>query len=190
MEEDVLRQLKKYMANLPAGPIAPERGQELIQHLMKCWHVFSGSDEEAMEDYKLLRMEDPSWDPPVLSFIIERHGWTAMGSTRAELQRWGVDLDRKVADWVKDGYRQIEKRDSAFNVKPIADELSKLIQEGRQDERLQWAASGRVRVLFGKIIPTTNKRTTEGRKARLVGALERRMIPIGWHRRGSWWGKI
>ncbi len=56
---------------------------------------------------KLGRMEDVRWEPPVLSFRIERHGAMGVGSTRAELQNWRVDFDLKPAQCeCSRGYRQ------------------------------------------------------------------------------------
>lgn len=62
-----------------------------------------------MEAYKLLgRMEQVRWEPPVLSFIVERHGETVNGSTRAELQHWEVAVENRTARIVKTGQRQLK----------------------------------------------------------------------------------
>jgi len=76
---------------------------------------------------------------------------------------------------------------AAFDVKPIADELSKLIISGSRDERLQWSSDGRVRILTGKILPASVKQTLEGRRRRFLRAMEERLGPHGWSRRSSWW---
>lgn len=149
--------------------------------------MFGGSTESAMESYKLPRMRDPEWSPPSLAFEIVRHGSTALGSTRAERQVWWVDLDTRQAKCETVGYRQLYPRDAVFDVKPVADELSELFICGSQDERLQWSASGRVRILTGKILSAQPKRTLEGRRKRLLRAMEERLAPHGWRRRGSWW---
>jgi hypothetical protein len=44
-----------------------------------------------------LRAWRNAWDPPVLSFVVEQNSAVGMGSTRAQLQRWLVDIDRKTA---------------------------------------------------------------------------------------------
>lgn len=192
MEDDTFERLKIFMAKLPVGFVTPEMQDELTLHLMECWHMFSGSDEDAMAAYKLKRMENPSWNPPILDFDIERHGATAMGSTKAEIQGWQVDFNMRAAKSEKMGYRQIYPRDAALDVKPIADELSRLVVTGARDDRLQWSAAGCVRILSGKIIPSvlSPKQTVEGRRNRLVKALEERLTLQGWERRGSWWKKI
>ena len=53
------------------GPITETA--ELERLLAAAWDEFAGSDEEAMEGYKLLnRMERVEWRPPRLTFVIER----------------------------------------------------------------------------------------------------------------------
>jgi hypothetical protein len=60
-----------------------------------------------MAGYKLSRMKDATWNPPILEFTIERHGGTALGSTRASLQRWEINMDceRRVASRITDTVR-------------------------------------------------------------------------------------
>lgn len=187
MEEGPLEELRQFLIKLPAGRVSSGEQLRLVQLLQNCWHMFSGSGEEGMAAYKVVRMEEPWWGPPVLTFEIERHGGTALGSTRAEIQIWHVDLDSRQAECQVGGYRQLYPRDAVFDVKPVADELAKLIICGSQDERLQWSATGRVRILTGKIIPAWSKQTLEGRRKRFLKAMEERLAPQGWRRRGSWW---
>jgi hypothetical protein len=191
MEDDAFERLKEFMDNLPAGTVAQEMRGELIPLLMECWHRFSGSDEGSMAAYKLERLEYLYWDPPLITFIIERHGGMAMGSSRAELQGWEVNLNNRVAKYWKEGYRQIFPRNPPLDVKPIADELSRLIIAGERDDRLQWSTTGRVKILSGKIILSfqTPKQTIEGRRKRLIKALEKRLNPRGWKRHRAWWEK-
>lgn len=185
------QQLRQFLAKLSPGPVPSEVEPELVQLLEDCWDMFNGSTEGKMEAYKLQRMEDPRWHPPSLSFTVERHGGTALGSSRAELQRWVVDLDGRVAEYQTDGYRQLYPRAASVDVKPIADELVALILSGSQDERLRWSAGGNVRVLSGRIFPAISavKRTLEGRKSRLTYAMQERLAPHGWQLRGSWWSR-
>jgi hypothetical protein len=63
------------------GPISD--ASELETLLKECWYEFEGADDTKMWPSKLTgRMEDITWDPPILTFKIERHGGTVMGSTR------------------------------------------------------------------------------------------------------------
>lgn len=189
MEEAQYQRLRQFLAKLPAGRVLSEMQSELVELLQQCWGMFSGGDEERMGAYKLQRMEDPEWHPPSLAFTVERHGGTAIGSSRAELQTWFVDLDRGVAECGVNGYRQLYPRAAALDVKPIADDLAILIISGSRDECLQWSASGRVRVRTGRILGSDSvaKQTLEGRRKRLLKAMEERLVPHGWQRRGSWW---
>lgn len=190
MEETCFQQLRQFLMRLSAGPVPPDVQPELLQLLKSHWDMFSGSDQEGMEAYKLQRMEHPEWHPPVLTFTVERHGRTALGSTRADLQRWDVDLDRGVAECQVIGYRQVYPREAPVDVKPVADEMVRLIIGGSRDDRLQWSAGGRVRVLTGRIFPASfevPKQTLEGRRKRFVKAMEERLAPRGWQHRGSWW---
>jgi len=192
MEDTNFSRLKQFLASLPAGSLTPKLQEELVRLLKNCWDAFAGSYEEKMAEYKLERMKSPLWKPPVLNFEIIKHGSTFLGSSRAERQAWYSDLDRKIAESQIVGYRQIHQREPGFNVKPTADELADLIMRGMQDERLQWSTDGRVRILSGKIIPSgtlSPKQTVEGRRKRLIKALEERLTPRGWRRHGSWWEK-
>lgn len=127
IEEARFQRLRQFLAKLTAGQVPSDVQPKLVQLLQNCWDMFTGSAQEGMDAYKLLRMEDPRWNPPLLSFMIERHGGMVLGSTRAEQQRWGVDLDSRVAECQAIGYRQLYPRQAPVDVKPIAEELTKLI---------------------------------------------------------------
>jgi hypothetical protein len=91
-----MQQLLEYLSTMSPGEIA-DVGQ-LDSLLAACWDQFDGGNAEGMEAYKLLgRMESISWNPPVLSFTIERHGGTVLGSTRADLQSWEVNVRGRCA---------------------------------------------------------------------------------------------
>lgn len=182
-----MERLMTYLEQTPEGGIAD--AAELEEILVECWDEFAG-DYGGMEPHKLLgRMEDVRWRPPTLVFVIERHGGTAMGSSRAELQHWTIDVEHKTVKMDVQGYRQISPRAAPLDVKPIADELVMLITRGGKDNRLRWSAAGRVRVLTGRILSTGSapKQTLEGRRRRLLKAIEERLAPHGWQHRGSWW---
>jgi hypothetical protein len=73
---------------------------------------------------------------PVLSFRIERHGAMGVGSTRAELQNWRVDLDRKTAQCERSrSYRQALPRAEVVRIEPIARELADSIIAGYGNRR-------------------------------------------------------
>ena len=136
-----------------------------------------------MAGHKLIgRMEHVEWHPPLLTFVIERHGGTVLGSTRAELQRWTVDLDRKTATCERTGHRQLSPMAKRVDVGSIADEVADKIVSGEADDRLHWLKDGRVRVEMGRIFPERSgyKQTVQGRRRRLREALIERLSPMGW----------
>lgn len=73
-----LQLLKRHLAAIALGEIT-ETGK-LVALLAGCWHQFAGTHAQGMNTGKLTRMEAPHWEPPILSFAIERHG--AIGLVR------------------------------------------------------------------------------------------------------------
>src|SRR5690348_3540304 len=85
------------------------READLVRELERVWYDLHSSSDEKMATHKLSRLEQPEWNPPCLTFAIERHGGTVLGSTRAELQWWIVDLDAGTATVVgRPSFRQLE----------------------------------------------------------------------------------
>ncbi|SRR5579875_1064949 len=81
---------------VPAGPVTDsELSAELITRLTSCWGSLDGSNAENMQASKLDRAEQIMWEPPLLSFCIERHGGTTKGSVYADLHVWTIDLNKK-----------------------------------------------------------------------------------------------
>jgi hypothetical protein len=98
------------------------------------------------------RMEEGVWEPPVLSFTVERHGGTVQGSSRASLQQWRLDLGDKTARCVQSRFRQVRPPQPRFDVGRLAEEVASAICQRRDDQRLKWHREGRVRVLIGKVL--------------------------------------
>ena len=125
---DHLIELNRHCAALPLGPIADVPTLERL--LAAAWNALTGS-EGGMEGYKLLdRMEAVVWNPPLLSFLVERHGGTVQGSTRAELQHWHVDVGRKTASLGKIGWRQLRPAAKRFPMKKFVKKRSKNATKG------------------------------------------------------------
>jgi hypothetical protein len=104
------------------------------------------------------------------------------GPTRAELQQWAVDLDRKTATCQCAGHRQLHPMAKRIDVQPIVDEITTRIVMGDRDDRLRWLKDGSVRVEVGKVFPGGSgyKHTIQGRRRRLRAALIERLRPDGW----------
>jgi len=173
-------ELEDYLRTIEPGRIV--RTGNLERLLAGAWNDLGG-DDGGMAGQKLVgRMEQVEWQPPILSFRLERHGGTVLGSTRAELQRWAVDLDRRTATCEQAGLRQLSPMASRVDVKPIADEITGLVLGGVIDDRLRWLGDGRVRIEIGRILPkgSAYKQTLQGRRRRLSEALIEALAPKGW----------
>lgn len=183
-----LNALKAYLASLPQGPIADSEG--LGDVLAPAWDSLDGGDNESMEPHKLSRMEDPSWQRPYLSFTIERHGGTAMGSSRAELQTWYVNVGEGTAGCGITGFRQLVPNDRPLTGKQIekmAREIAAVIRlRAEGDNRVDLKDDGRVKILIANIIPATNKETTTQRRRRFYRALDAELDPH-WKRSGCFY---
>ena len=153
MTKNALFELQDRFKRTPPGPIAETSGIDKL--LFACWNAFAGSDAQATAAEKLVgRMEDMSWNPPVLTFRIERHGGTVQGSTRAEMHRWEVNVDKLTATCHRDGHRQLEPMSSKFMAGPCADQIVETILAGAGHPGLKWLEPGsKVQITLSKIIP-------------------------------------
>lgn len=171
--------LKKYLMSLKSEQISETK--KLEELLSKCWHQFQGSDNERMHGDKLHgRMEGVNWNPPVLSFIIERHGGTVIGSSRAKKHHWILNIDDMTATYSISGYRQIKPMDKRLNTKKLGKEIAEIISNRTDDFRLKWYGDNEVRILIGEAIPATNKQTTSNRRKRFKRVLGEQLDKIGW----------
>ena len=76
-----------------------------------------------------------------------------MGSSRASLHDWRLDLSDKTAVVYGSGHRQLTPMQSRLDVEPLAQETAELILNRQNDERLMWHVDGSVTVHIGVIIP-------------------------------------
>ena len=182
-----MERLMTYLRQTPEGTIADTH--ELEGLLAECWDEFT-VDYGGMKPQKLFgRIEDVLWSPPILTFVIERHGGTAMGSTRAELQHWAVDVEHKTVTMDMSGYRQITPRAAPLDIKPIAKEIVDLVLHRAEDHRLKWSKKGHVQVLIGRILPEGSafKQTLLLRRSRVSGAIHQGLIAHGWRAIANGW---
>jgi hypothetical protein len=143
--------LKAFLEMQPPGPVLDADACRLKQLLSSCWHDFAGSSETNMYSGKIWRIEDPEWHSPILSFSIERHAQTVMGSTRASLYEWSLDIENRTAEIVRERKRQLRPNAKRLDVKAIAQTLADAIISGRSDERAKIGSDGRVKAaLFQK----------------------------------------
>jgi hypothetical protein len=183
MNANTLDDVRRLLANCSPGPFIPSSAFE--NSLAGAWDFLAGEDG-GMNGMKLLgRMEDVVWQPPRLTFRIERHGGTVLGSSRAEVQEWTVDLEQRTKVLKLAGRRQVRTMQCRFDEQPLAQELADAILAGRTDERLKWDGDNHVRLLIGKVLPEGSavKETLGGRRKRLreavaalLGAAEWKMV--------------
>lgn len=181
-----IKGLRDCLAGTEAGPVPDSALVE--QLLANCWDNFSGHGDGGMEAYKLLgRTESLRWQPPILHFVIERHGGTVKGSTRAELQHWQIDLDKRLAQIMKEGHRQLEPMAPRVSIKEIADEIAALVVGGMVDPRIRRFDDGSAKVLLSNIFPTHSafRRTVKSRRERLMGYVAKKLNGLGWVPLGS-----
>lgn len=180
-----MNKLKQHLAGTESGPVPAT--DDLERLVAECWADLACSDEGGMEACKVVgRMEQVVWTPPVLSFVIERHGGLTCGSTRAEVQHWAINLDKNEATITKEGYRQVKPMAPRESVKAAAEEITRLILERKEDNRLQWLSDGGVRVLLHKIYPKNSgfHRTVSERRNRFRKYVEESLTENLWRKEG------
>jgi len=181
MDMTSLMKLKGYLAETGMASVPDVASVERL--LAECWDSFGGSNEAGMEGSKLLgRMEDVRWQTPILSFIIERHGGTVCGSTRAELHHWEVDLDKTSARIVRVGHRQLVPMAPRLSIRALADEIAEAVLGGLPNQHVQRQNDGDIRVLLSKIFPAGSgfQRTVTTRRKRLIQYVGRKLGEQGW----------
>ena len=129
-EKSPVDKLRDALHDIPHGSLDNDTAARVIGPLAKCWNQISGGQEAAMQAFKVERAEEVSWDPPLLSFTIERHGAKVLGSTRGELQSWTVNLDTLSASYTGGKYRQLTPAARKLDVKPLVARVCEAVQLG------------------------------------------------------------
>ena len=180
------KKVRDFLQVVAPGRIDTSIEGEVRQLLSECWNSLSGSSETSMADRKVGRAEKFSWQPPILSFEIERHGGAVNGSKFGEIQQWSVNLDELRATHATIGRRRLTDLEPKLDVGALALEVFDLIQQKQSDERLTWMDDACVRINMTRVIPDgPAKQTTAGRRKRFRCAIEPLMIPGGWLRKSS-----
>jgi hypothetical protein len=178
-----MNRLRMLLQDTEPGPIADASSLEGL--LAGCWEQFTGGEAQGMKGDKLLgRMTDVTWKPPMLSFVIERHGGTVLGSSRAELHRWEVNVESRDAVCLPGRFRQLKPTQPRLNVLPLAEELCGLIRRRQDNPRLVWSQGRQiVSVRIRVVIPDQGpKQTVAERRRRFTNVLRERLEAIGWVR--------
>ncbi|WP_395739414.1 hypothetical protein [Prosthecobacter sp.] len=173
--------LKEFLMGLPPGAQLDVGQVEFL--LEEAWGSLRGARDGGMKAHKIRgRTEGMSWEPPLLSFEIERHGGTVNGSTRAEMQRWCVDVVAHTAEIVGTRKRQLHAMAKRMNVKGPAAEVAEAILNNQESAFFKRSPDGRVRILISDVVPSEGafKQTVSGRRKRFRAALEALIKPHGW----------
>jgi hypothetical protein len=172
--------LHAWLSQIAPGEIRDT--SEVERLLAVAWTDLAGDFGGMRPDKLFSRMEDVSWESPLLTFQIERHGATALGSSRAEMQTWTINLEKGTACCESSGYRQLSPRQRPLDVRPMAEEVAALILEHVEDARVKWLDRETVRVNSGVILPKGSavKMTLANRRKRFRLALAERLAPHGW----------
>jgi hypothetical protein len=179
-----LKELQEMLRGLQPGEVSDPAPVATL--LAKCWDELPGSEAAGMSGYKLLgRMEDVRWDPPVLSFGIERHGATVLRSTWAEVQYWDVDLQKATASLTGTSRRQVlpmQPRVTKKAMTALANEMADLVESRKADDRVEWLDDREAHVIVAQLFPESEgfRDTVSGRRRRFRGILEQVMSARGW----------
>ena len=123
------------LRGLPEGPISNVLKNRVIHHLAECWTEFEGSGSARMTSAKLHRVEGLEWRSPCLIFIIERHGPTVLGSKRADLHLWELNMETKISVCTSNGYRQLRANAPRLDVDKIVASIIEIVRTGSRSDR-------------------------------------------------------
>ena len=137
-----------------------------------------------MEAFKLDRVENLEWKAPILTFEIERHGATVMGSGRGDIQAWSIDFENRAAQHRITGRRQLRPMAKGLKVEPIVEQVCDKIKNGvtaGHSEGIQWQSEDKVKVKPASFIPNDGpNQTIAGRRKRFRAAISVAMTGMGW----------
>lgn len=181
-EEEAIAALRDYLDGLAPGQVRDTGRLEPL--LALCWKDLAGGSDGGMEGNKLFgRMESVEWSPPLLTFKIERHGGAFLGSSRAEIQHWAIDISKRIASLGGSSRRQLRPLQPRLDVAPLANAVARSILSRQPDEYLKWFPDGHVVVSIGKVIPAGGpKQTVAGRRKRFRTALDTILKAHGWEK--------
>lgn len=114
-----------------------------------------------------------------------------LGSTRAELQHWEVNLDDRTASITKTGHRQLVSMAPRISIKRMAEEIAQAILGDADDRRFyRDKHDGNIVVNASAVFRTGSgfKRTVEGRRMRLCNYIADILADHGWQKVG--WNKF
>jgi hypothetical protein len=176
-EKSAMAALREYLNTLTPGAI--DKTESLAKLLADAWCDLDSGRGGGMQPYKIWgRLETVEWDPPQLN------GAVVPGSSRAELQRWNIDVNKGTASLGGCGFRRAKDvpPSTRLDTRPLAREIAQLIVNRVPDSRLKWKPGGQVRVAIGLLMPNRSaaKQTVDGRRKRFRAQLDEQLSGTGW----------
>jgi len=157
-------------------------GETVLSGLVAVWPSLDGSNAQSTTPEKLGRLERLTWETPLLKFRLERHGGTVMGSSRAAIHSWDVDLRTGTAYIMTTTHIQKEPRSKVLDVNHLAQKITSTILDGAKHPALIWGDTDLVvTIKLEVLIPQTAKQTTVARRKRFRDAIVPMMTKSGWH---------
>ena len=156
--------------------------EELLALIHQQWDGLAIiGDDHSIALYKLTdeRIENLHVDDNgCINFSIERHGRTTMGSPYADVHHWVVDLAARTACVAGTTPRLIGKRSQPIDVKAVVTTILDALKN--EDATIvDRTKDGRLRIKIKAVIPDGGKETTQGRKKRILKALNEALADEG-----------
>ena len=177
-----LQNLNQHLTALPSGPIGDEGTvRSLLYH---AWdHLLIGDDGGFKKDNHMHRVVNLVWDPPHLTFDIERHGGLVQGSIRAANQYWRVNVRSHCADHTVFSSKQMRPASPHMDMAPIVARVLASISEHSDDPWITWldVEKSRCRLNIAQIVPDQGpSQTVRERRKRLNRDLEKALNAADW----------
>jgi len=130
---DSIEQLRKVLSKLPIGNIKSKTKEypSIYSLLVECWDLLDIDGDLAT--HKLTRIENLTHaGADILTFEIERHGPTVLGSVYGLIHQWTVDLANRKA--ICDPYKKrlLYEKSKSLNVEPLAQNVFNDIISGKK----------------------------------------------------------
>jgi hypothetical protein len=180
-----LKKLREILKEHPPGPIS----DNIFNLLYYAWEEeVTGWQNTNLFANKLHRAESPEWDPPYISFMIERHGSMSGGSKRAQVYKWRVNIENGKAEGGLAGSRQICPIDKRLDTKAIAVELCSIIEKKTLDSRIIYRNEEKTefKLVISEIITADSKQTLASRRKRFRSQFNEQLKEMGWEEVGRY----
>lgn len=179
--ENIMERLRQFLQKIPPGTIPAERQPDLWSVLYDVWDKIEGGAKGKMTKDKIYRAKTMEWSPPILSFVVGRHGAFVNGSSKEEFVGWNVDVSTGKAVSYDNGYRQLRPKDRILDVKVLVANIVTALSSGQDHGAITRKSDAEIALHVGVIIPDVwPKQTVAGRRKRFRTELVKMMAIHGW----------